>query len=487
TSTMIQFNWRPLGGTRDSPYRVRLWQGSGVAEEKIVNKTSTAFQNLLPDHEYQISVDVLTCSKNVNTLMTVRTAANVFNGTTRIINEDFIPEYQNKSSTAFKEFETKFIKEIEEHLPNEILKLIKEGKMHIVINSLRNGSVIVVFNIVLDIGKNITKREISDAFMEAFNMSTVLKVDPKKTFIEARNSCQPGLNDCSKHAICTVEGGSYSCQCKEGFTDNSLQVPGRVCQQKQNLPSQHMTTVPAESATVRFTGSTANSFLTTLFGSGSCMPVSIEIQNVTGKAIQFRWILEGGSRGSFYIASLMEGNQVINKTTTNETKITFDHLLPGHVYTVSVAALSCADNSRTSVTVRTDPASCFSGIEFCSPQNRGCTDLKYTVCSHYQAFACSALLKTQTFNHTLYNSDSEDYRTKAESIKTAVVRQMQMKLKDDSFDIVMLGFRPGSVVAYFVFLLQKQELLDLNVLQAYLSDILKSKFGNHTEVTVQCK
>ncbi|NXA39242.1 UROL1 protein, partial [Eudromia elegans] len=487
TSTMIQFNLRSLGGTRESAYRVHLWQGSRIAEEKSINETSTAFLNLLPDHEYQISVDVLTCSKNVSTSLTVRTAANVFSGTTRIINEDFIPEYQNKSSTAFKEFENKFIKEIEEHLPKETLKLIKEGKMHIVINSLRNGSVIVDFNIVLDIGKNITKKEISDAFMEAFNRSTVLKVDLKKTFIEARNSCQPGLNDCSKHAICTVEGGSYSCQCKEGFTDRSMQVPGRVCQQKQNLPSEHMTTVPAESAIVRFTGSTANSTLTTIFGSGSCMPVSIEIQNVTGKAIQFRWILEGGSRGSFYIASLMDGYQEINKTTTNETNTTFDHLLPGHVYTVSVASLSCAEKSRTSATVRTDPSSCFSGTDFCSPQNHGCSDLKYIVCSNYQAFACSALLKTQTFNHTLYNSESEDYKTKSESIKTAVARQMQMKLQGDRFDIVMLGFRPGSVVAYFVFLLQKQELLDVNVLQAYLSDILKSKFGNQTEVTVQCK
>ncbi|XP_068787314.1 uromodulin-like 1 [Struthio camelus] len=483
TSTMIQFNWRPLGGGRDSPYTVRLWGGSRVREEKSINETSTAFRKLLPDHEYQISVDVLTCSKNVSTSMTVRTAAKVFNGTTRILNEDFIPEYQNRSSTAFKEFETKFIKEVEEQLPKEIRKLIKEGKMHIVINSLKNGSVIVDFNIVLDVGESITKREISDAFMEAFNISTTLKVDLKRTFIEARNSCQPGLNDCSKHAICTAEGGTYSCQCKEGFTDNSLQVPGRACQQKQNLPSQHTTAVPRESGTVGFTGSTANSISATTFASGPC--ISIEVRNVTGEAIQFGWTPEDGRRGSIYIASLMDGNREINKTTTNETKAIFNHLLPGHVYTISVAVLSCGETSRTSVSVRTDPASCFTGSEFCSPQNHGCTDLKHTVCSNYQAFACSVLLKSQTFNHTLYNSDSEDYKTMSESIKTEVVREMHMKLKDDRFDIVMLGFRPGSVIAYFVFLLQKQELIDVNVLQAYLSDILKSKFGDQTEVTIQ--
>ncbi|NXW95833.1 UROL1 protein, partial [Alopecoenas beccarii] len=110
TSTMIQFSWKPQGGTRDSPYRVHLSGGS--PQMKISLNESTAFNNLLSDHEYQISVDVSTCSKNISTSLRVRTAAEVFNGTTRIVNEVFVPEYQNKSSTAFKDFETKFINEV---------------------------------------------------------------------------------------------------------------------------------------------------------------------------------------------------------------------------------------------------------------------------------------------------------------------------------------------------------------------------------------
>ncbi|KAM9627853.1 uncharacterized protein ACIBXB_017526 isoform 2-T2 [Morphnus guianensis] len=131
------------------------------------------------------------------------------------------------------------------------------------------------------------------------------------------------------------------------------------------------------------------------------------------------------------------------------------------------------------------PVSCFSRTEFCLPQNTGCPDLKYIVCSYHQAFACSVLLKSQTFNHMLYNSDSEGYKTMSESIKTEVVREMRIKLQDDDFDIIMLGFRPGSVIAYFTSLLQKQEPIDVDVMQAYLSQILKSKFGDQTEVTVQ--
>lgn len=64
---------------------------------------------------------------------------------------------------------------------------------------------------------------------------------------------------------------------------------------------------------------------------------------------------------------------------------------------------------------------------------------------------------------------------------------MRIKLEDDHFDIFILGFRPGSVVADFISLVQKQEPIDENVMQAHLQEILKSKFGDQTEVTAQCK
>ncbi|NWZ64713.1 UROL1 protein, partial [Acrocephalus arundinaceus] len=112
SSTTIQFSWKPQGGTADSPYTVRLLGESGETEERILNETSTSFENLLSGHQYQISVDVSTCSKNVSTSLTVQTAAEIYRGTTRITNEVFKPEYENKSSTEFKEFEKKFIMEV---------------------------------------------------------------------------------------------------------------------------------------------------------------------------------------------------------------------------------------------------------------------------------------------------------------------------------------------------------------------------------------
>ncbi|NWV86106.1 UROL1 protein, partial [Dasyornis broadbenti] len=483
TSTTIQFSWKPQGGTGDRPYTVRLMGKSGEMEERILNETSTAFENLLSGRQYQISVGVSTCSKNVSTSLTVQTAAEVYSGTTRIINEDFKPAYENKSSGEFKEFEKQFIMEITKHLPQKIQELKNGTKMRIVINSIEKGSVIVHFDIVLDEGQNVTKSEISDAFTEALNRSTVFDVILQETVVEARNSCQPDLNDCDQHAACTAEGPSYSCQCNKGFTDKNPQVPGRVCE--QDLPSRQTTTAPPDTNTTGFTGSTSHSVFTTTFTPAPCMPVSVEVQNVTGEEIRLSWT--GGSTGSLYIISLIDGNQEINKTRTKETKAVFEHLLPGHVYIISVAVSSCAENNQTSVTVRTDPSSCFKGTELCLPESTACSDLKDTVCSNNQALACNVVFKSQTFNNTLYDSNSESYKTMSERIETDVVREMRVALDNDRFDIEVLGFRPGSVVADFLSLLPKEQPVDVNAIQTQLRKTLRSEFGDQTEVTVECE
>lgn len=74
--------------------------------------------------------------------------------------------------------------QITKHLPPKIQELKNGTKIRIVINSIKKGSVIVIFKIVLDVGQNITKSEISDAFTEALNRSTVFQVDLKNTYVE---------------------------------------------------------------------------------------------------------------------------------------------------------------------------------------------------------------------------------------------------------------------------------------------------------------
>ncbi|XP_014736145.1 PREDICTED: uncharacterized protein LOC106855755 [Sturnus vulgaris] len=209
------------------------------------------------------------------------------------------------------------------------------------------------------------------------------------------------------------------------------------------------------------------------------MTVSIEVQNVTREEIKLSWT--SSSKGSLYIISVMDEKQT-NTTTTNEKKTVFKNLLPGHSYTISVAVSSCAENKNTSVTVRTDPDSCFKRTEFCSAQNTACSDLKGVVCSNNQAFACKVSLKDETFNNTLYDSHSEGYAAISKKIKTDVVGAMSAELGNNHSDIVVLGLRPGSVIADFLFLVPKEDAMNVDVIQDQLSKVLRSKFGDRTEV-----
>lgn len=77
--------------------------------------------------------------------------------------------------------------QITKHLPQKLQELLNGRKIQIVINSIENGSVVTRFYIVVDVGQNITETEISDAFIEALNKSTVFKADLQNTSVEGMN------------------------------------------------------------------------------------------------------------------------------------------------------------------------------------------------------------------------------------------------------------------------------------------------------------
>ncbi|CAM5076303.1 unnamed protein product [Natator depressus] len=408
TSEKIQFNWKPQGGGRGRTYTASLLGENTVVNKNTGDKTSITFENLLPGHEYTISVEDSTCDKKINISMMVRTASKNFKGQTRLIDQVFKSEYRNKSSAAFKDFEKKFIAEIRKKLTGEFKNLFDTGKMRIVIDSLINGSVTVLFNMVMPVEQNLTQTTVSDALIKALNESALGQVDLKNTFIAARNSCEAGFNDCSQHALCTPDEAIYSCKCKPGFSDHSPGVPGRVCQDIN------------ECAT----------------NTSSCSRLAT-CNNTVGS----------------YECNCNPGIKDGNPTN------------PGR---------QC-----------TDPVLCFSSPKLCSTQNNDCLDSKNRICSSKQAFACEILFKNLVFGPELYNSENQRYQNLSQSITTDVVKQMRISLRDDSFDIIVVGFRPGSVIAYFVSLLQGQQTIDENTLQANLSKIVKDVFGNETEVTVQ--
>ncbi|XP_053165241.1 uncharacterized protein LOC128350710 isoform X2 [Hemicordylus capensis] len=215
-----------------------------------------------------------------------------------------------------------------------------------------------------------------------------------------------------------------------------------------------------------------------------CSPpdLYIELEKVTSQVIQFHW--KPLKRESPYNVSLMADNTILNKTVTNSTSMKFENLSPGHQYTISVKVLSCSEMVTSSVTVQTDPAPCFNRSDFCS-QSTKCLDSQYYICSSKQAFACNVLFKSWTFQSDLYSPESENYKNLSVRIKKTITEGMKIRLRDDRFDVIMIGFQPGSVIAYFAFLLQEQQFIEARNLEADLTAVVKNMLDNQTEVTVK--
>nr|XP_006126180.1 flocculation protein FLO11-like [Pelodiscus sinensis] len=407
TSDVIQFSWTPLDGRKESPYTASLSEDNREVNKSTTDKTNIEFKGLLPGQKYTISVEVLICGQKASTSMTVQTASKNFKGQTRLTNQVFKPQYSNKSSAAFKDFEKNFTAEIKEKMTDDFKTLFNKGRLLIVIDSISNGSVIVLFNIMMAVEQNLTETNISSAFIKALNESTLWKVDFQSTSVVVANSCETGLNDCSKNAVCTPKEATYSCECKAGFKDHSPSVPGKDCQDINEC-----------------TNSSACSDL------ASC----------------------NNTEGSY-------------ECTCN----------PGIK----------DENPENPGKQCKDPVLCFNSTKFCSTQNNDCLNSKNWICSSNQAFACKISFKDKVFVPEYYNSESQIYQNLSQKITTDVVKQMRIILKDDSFDIVVVGFRNGSVIAYFVSLLQGQQSIDKITFQKHLSEIVKTVFAGETEVIVE--
>ena len=50
-------------------------------------------------------------------------------------------------------------------------------------------------------------------------------------------------NNCSEFAFCNNTFSSYTCQCKPGFIDENLELPGRLCTGKHKILCENVSTM----------------------------------------------------------------------------------------------------------------------------------------------------------------------------------------------------------------------------------------------------
>ncbi|XP_041437095.1 cell wall protein DAN4-like [Xenopus laevis] len=124
-----------------------------------------------------------------------------------------------------------------------------------------------------------------------------------------------------------------------------------------------------------------------------------------------------------------------------------------------------------------DPTSCFNSTTLCSSNNT-CLDTKNTICANNKVIPFMIKFNNWTFTPDLYDRTSAAYSSKAAQFTGSVVSAMRVMLSDSTFNITVVGFRPGSVIAYFISTTQSST-LDTSTIQTALINAVTFLISNN--------
>ncbi|KAL0973263.1 hypothetical protein UPYG_G00201180, partial [Umbra pygmaea] len=227
TSHAISVSWTGINLDQQIQYTVTL-VSSSTSTQNETSGTQAVFSDLTPATMYTLTIQYLSCSVKKNISIEVYTAGNVYECSTRIPGEAFLPEYTNQSSNLYKDLVTNFIMQVELNLPEHYQDLINAKEMMLVVTAVRSGSVIVDFDLISALEVNLSTSNVQLSVISALN-SSALGVDLNSTYVKEADLCQQGYYTCSQYASCVREGPSYTCKCQSGFYDENPTVPGFTC------------------------------------------------------------------------------------------------------------------------------------------------------------------------------------------------------------------------------------------------------------------
>ncbi|XP_063298472.1 uromodulin-like 1 [Pelobates fuscus] len=225
TAGGFQIHW----GTdcpENSTYRVHVSAMNGFNYTNVTRVTYMNISGLEAGELYIVNVSFL-CSNGQHQIWTasVKTDAQILNGTLRITNQNLTEVLLNKSSEEYLNFVKTFVEEVKKSMSKDI----PAEMLNVKVESLTAGSIVVNFYIIVNDTtwlNNVT----SSSFVPMIN-STVFAIDPESIVITDFNEClSPLNNDCDKNAECKNLNVSYTCQCVKPYVDTNGARPGRSCE-----------------------------------------------------------------------------------------------------------------------------------------------------------------------------------------------------------------------------------------------------------------
>ncbi|XP_074844962.1 uromodulin-like 1 [Carettochelys insculpta] len=229
TSSSFEVSWS-VNSTLNHTFQVQVCKGKELLTSMETAEMKVGVSGLEAGVKYTVKINYEACGKNIVSYRYVKTDAQIFGITIKILNYNFTEQFYNTNSAEYQEFSRLLLTEIENSFPPNISMLYTAGKLKVQIESLKAGSVIVKLRITIqDPEFPIDMFTLASILSSLYNSLRFL-VDQQSASVEDWDECAShSENDCCMNAECINLIGSYMCRCKTTMDTNPSR-PGRNCE-----------------------------------------------------------------------------------------------------------------------------------------------------------------------------------------------------------------------------------------------------------------
>ncbi|XP_076724705.2 uromodulin-like 1 [Callospermophilus lateralis] len=229
TSSSFRVSWG-LNSTQNHTFHVQLQRGELVLRRAWTSDLGLEVAGLEAGVLYGVKTSYQGCGANVSAWLTVKTDAQVFGLTIRIVNCNLTEQLLNCSSVEHRDFSRQLLQEVENSFPPAVCDLYRRGKLRMQMASLQVGSVVVKLRLTVQDPEFPVGVSTLAPLLQLLPSSTVFQIDQQGTAVQDWDECADSSeHDCSPAADCINLEGSYACQCRTTRDANPSRA-GRACE-----------------------------------------------------------------------------------------------------------------------------------------------------------------------------------------------------------------------------------------------------------------
>ncbi|XP_058517237.1 uromodulin-like 1 [Ochotona princeps] len=246
TSTGFRVSWSS-SLAQNCTFHVQVSRGGVPLSSSWTRAQTAAVAGLEAGALYEVKTSYQGCGANVSAVLAVKTEAQLFRVTLRIVDRNLTVELQDPSSSEYQAFVSQLLQEVEKSLPPAVSDLHRRGKLWIHLVSLQAGSVVATLRLTVQDPEFPLQVSTLSPMLGPLWASTVFLIDRQGTQVQDWDECADSSeNDCSPAARCINLEGSYTCQCRAARDVNPSRS-GRACEGDMGSPTE---AVPSAAAGV---------------------------------------------------------------------------------------------------------------------------------------------------------------------------------------------------------------------------------------------